>query len=115
MEEKHDEPKQKKGKGFKRGKAAMNARDRRKARRVAGREGALNEDIDQEERDNLVGAMTVSSSYLTRDRSSPSETVGPTSQINLCSPCHGENLNPGRRLGERDCLRGEGSNASERT
>lgn len=38
----------------------MNARERRKARRVAGRDGALNEDIDQEERDNLVGAMTVS-------------------------------------------------------
>ena len=65
-EEKVEDPKLRKSKAFKRGKAAMNARERRKARRVAGRDGALNEDMDQEERDNLVGAMTVRRKPLQR-------------------------------------------------
>ena len=49
----------KKVRGYK-GKAGMNARERRKTRRLAGKEGALAEDIDQEERDELVSSMTVS-------------------------------------------------------
>lgn len=36
-----------------------NARDRRKARRQAGKDGVLAEDIDQEERDELIASMTV--------------------------------------------------------
>ncbi|WVQ96835.1 hypothetical protein IAU59_003942 [Kwoniella sp. CBS 9459] len=39
-------------------RAGMNARERRKARRAAGREGLLTEDLDQEERDELVTTMT---------------------------------------------------------
>ncbi|WVF69336.1 hypothetical protein IAT40_004112 [Kwoniella sp. CBS 6097] len=39
-------------------RAGMNARERRKARRAAGREGLLAEDLDQEERDELVSTMT---------------------------------------------------------
>ncbi|OCF43903.1 superkiller protein 3 [Kwoniella heveanensis CBS 569] len=39
-------------------RAGMNARERRKARRAAGREGLLTEDLDQEERDELVSTMT---------------------------------------------------------
>jgi superkiller protein 3 len=42
-----------------RGKAGLNARERRKTRRAAGKEGTLAEDVDQEERDELVGTMTV--------------------------------------------------------
>ncbi|KAL7425055.1 Superkiller protein 3 [Cryptotrichosporon argae] len=38
--------------------AAMNARERRKARRQAEREGQLAEDLDREEREELVAAMT---------------------------------------------------------
>lgn len=44
---------------YKKGKAGMNARERRKTRRVAGKEGILAEDLDQEERDELVASMTV--------------------------------------------------------
>jgi len=61
------EEKQKKSKNWRqnrRNKAALNARERRKARRLAGREGALAEDIDQEERDHLIAGMTVSLSGL---------------------------------------------------
>ncbi|KAK8858471.1 hypothetical protein IAR55_002698 [Kwoniella newhampshirensis] len=40
------------------GKAGQNARERRKARRAAGKDGLLAEDLDQEERDELVASMT---------------------------------------------------------
>lgn len=54
-------PAPKKGRGGKRGRAGLNARERRKARRLAEKDGALSEDLDQEERDELVASMTVSS------------------------------------------------------
>lgn len=57
-DEKEVKPKKR---GFRKGKAGMNAKERRKARRLAGKEGALQEDVDQEERDELVGSMSVSS------------------------------------------------------
>nr|XP_019045775.1 superkiller protein 3 [Kwoniella bestiolae CBS 10118]OCF24705.1 superkiller protein 3 [Kwoniella bestiolae CBS 10118] len=41
-----------------RGRNGMNAKERRKARRAAGKEGLLAEDLDQEERDELVSGMT---------------------------------------------------------
>ncbi|WVQ65903.1 uncharacterized protein L199_004081 [Kwoniella botswanensis] len=41
-----------------RGRNGMNARERRKARRAAGKEGVLSEDLDQEEREELVSGMT---------------------------------------------------------
>ncbi|WVR06249.1 hypothetical protein IAU60_003279 [Kwoniella sp. DSM 27419] len=41
-----------------RARAGMNARERRKARRAAGKDGLLTEDIDQEEREELVTSMT---------------------------------------------------------
>lgn len=41
-----------------------NARERRKARRQAGKEGVLAEDLDQEERDELVSSMTVSRALM---------------------------------------------------
>ena len=50
----------KKARGFKKVKAGMNARERRKTRRLAGKEGVLAEDLDREERDELVSSMTVS-------------------------------------------------------
>lgn len=37
-----------------------NARERRKGRRQAGKEGAIAEDLDQEEREELISSMTVS-------------------------------------------------------
>ncbi|WWC70645.1 uncharacterized protein I206_104596 [Kwoniella pini CBS 10737] len=40
------------------GRSGMNARERRKARRAAGKEGLLAEDLDQEEREELVSGMT---------------------------------------------------------
>lgn len=40
-------------------KKGPNARERRKARRQAGKEGVLAEDLDQEERDELISSMTV--------------------------------------------------------
>ncbi|WRT67666.1 uncharacterized protein IL334_004638 [Kwoniella shivajii] len=40
------------------GRSGMNARERRKARRAAGKEGLLTEDLDQEEREELVSGMT---------------------------------------------------------
>ena len=57
-----DEKKKEKptGKKYKKGKKGMNARERRKARRVAGQEGTLSEDVEAEERDELVSDMTVS-------------------------------------------------------
>jgi superkiller protein 3 len=54
-------PAPKKGRGGKRGRAGLNARERRKARRLAEKDGVLSEDLDQEERDELVASMTVSS------------------------------------------------------
>lgn len=45
---------------YRRNKAGMNAKERRKARRGAVKEGTLAEDVDQEERDELVASMTVS-------------------------------------------------------
>lgn len=36
-----------------------NARERRKGRRQAGKEGAIAEDLDQEEREELISSMTV--------------------------------------------------------
>jgi superkiller protein 3 len=41
-------------------RSAMNARERRKTRRLAGKEGVLAEDVDTEEREELVSSMTVS-------------------------------------------------------
>lgn len=41
----------------------MNARERRKARRQAGQEGTLTEDVEAEERDELVASMTVSACH----------------------------------------------------
>lgn len=43
-------------------KRGPNAKERRKARRQAGKEGVLAENVDQEERDELVSSMTVSNS-----------------------------------------------------
>ena len=37
-----------------------NAKERRKARRQAGKEGVLAEDLDQEEKEELISSMTVS-------------------------------------------------------
>jgi superkiller protein 3 len=37
-----------------------NAKERRKARRQAGKEGVLAEDLDQEEKEELIASMTVS-------------------------------------------------------
>lgn len=54
----------KKARGYKRGKAGMNARERRKTRRLAGKEGVLAEDLDQEERDELVASTTVNGSTM---------------------------------------------------
>ena len=51
--------KDKRGRWNKKSKG-LNARERRKARRVAGKDGALAEDIDQEEREELIGSMAVS-------------------------------------------------------
>ncbi|WWD18361.1 hypothetical protein CI109_102811 [Kwoniella shandongensis] len=50
----------------KKGKAGQNARERRKARRAAGKDGLLAEDIDQEERDELVTSMTKFADKLTK-------------------------------------------------
>lgn len=52
-----------KKRGYKKAKAGLNAKERRKARRLAGKEGALQEDVDQEERDELVGSMSVSETF----------------------------------------------------
>ena len=43
----------------------VNAKERRRLRRVAQRSGELSEDIDQEERDELVGSMTVYCAFAT--------------------------------------------------
>lgn len=40
-----------------------NARERRKDRRQAGKEGVLAEDLDQEEREELISSMAVSSAH----------------------------------------------------
>ena len=50
-----------KARGYKKGKAGMTARERRKTRRLAGKEGVLAEDLDREEKDELVASMTVNS------------------------------------------------------
>lgn len=112
------EDKQKKSKNWRqnrRNKAALNARERRKARRLAGREGALAEDIDQEERDHLVAGMTVSvltyRPYLATSLSA--EIVGSTPKVDVCASCHGEDLYPGRGLGERYRLCGQGPKLAE--
>ena len=55
-----------KKRSWKKSKAALNARERRKARRLAKRDGTLVEDIDQEERDELVASMSVR--YIRSDR-----------------------------------------------
>lgn len=52
-------PKPKRGHWRKRNAGAMNARERRKARRLAGKDGGLAEDLDQEEKEELVSSMTV--------------------------------------------------------
>ena len=54
-------------KKWRRGKSGLNAKERRKARRLAGKDGVLNEDLDQEERDELVAGMTVSDSTALRE------------------------------------------------
>lgn len=41
-------------------KRGPNARERRKARRQAGKEGVLAENVDQEEREELISSMTAS-------------------------------------------------------
>ena len=41
-------------------KKGLNARERRKARRLAGKEGTLAEDLDQEEKEELVSSLTAS-------------------------------------------------------
>lgn len=51
--------KDKKGKWWRK-KKGMNAKERRKAKRTAGKEGTLTEDLEREERDELVATMTVS-------------------------------------------------------
>ncbi|WWC88759.1 uncharacterized protein L201_003672 [Kwoniella dendrophila CBS 6074] len=47
-------------------RSGMNARERRKARRAAGKEGLLSEDLDQEEREELVSAMNKLTDQLSR-------------------------------------------------
>ena len=51
---------ERKGKGR---KNKNNARERRKARRLAGQSGAASEDLEQEEKEELVAEMTVRLSY----------------------------------------------------
>jgi superkiller protein 3 len=66
-------------------RAGMNARERRKARRLAEKEGALSEDLDQEERDELMASMTVSPAY---DPSSPGRnfwTSCPSRSLHIAS------------------------------
>jgi superkiller protein 3 len=58
-EEVKKEAQKAKAKKWKKGKKGMNARERRKARRIAGQEGTLSEDVEAEERDELVADMTV--------------------------------------------------------
>lgn len=56
-----EEKKAKKGKpSWWRKKKGPNAKERRKARRQAGKEGVLAEDLDQEEKEELIASMTVS-------------------------------------------------------
>ena len=64
---------------WKKGKKGMNARERRKARRVAGQEGTLSEDVEAEERDELVADMTVSTLILIHYRELALGTVAPQS------------------------------------
>jgi superkiller protein 3 len=56
-EEKTD--KKEKAQRWRRKKKGPNAKERRKARRQAGKEGVLAEDLDQEEKEELVSSMTV--------------------------------------------------------
>jgi superkiller protein 3 len=61
-EEKAKEEKQakkEKAQRWRRKKKGPNAKERRKARRQAGKEGVLAEDLDQEEKEELVSSMTV--------------------------------------------------------
>lgn len=60
-EEKPEEKKAKKSKpSWWRKRKGPNAKERRKARRQAGKEGSLAEDLDQEEKEELIASMTVS-------------------------------------------------------
>ena len=97
-EAKQDKPKKSRW----RKKPGQNARERRKTRRLAGKEGLLNEDLDQEERDELVAAMTVCTVH--RDMLTRVETIGPASKVNLFPSGHDENSHPRRRLGQCHCL-----------
>ena len=55
-----DDKKGKKKPSWWRKKKGPNAKERRKARRQAGKEGVLAEDLDQEEKEELIASMTVS-------------------------------------------------------
>jgi superkiller protein 3 len=47
-------------------KKGPNAKERRKARRLAGKDGVLAEDLDQEEKEELISSMTVSHSKVSQ-------------------------------------------------
>ncbi|ORY31409.1 putative translation repressor [Naematelia encephala] len=53
-----EKPKKEKKQRWRRNQRGQNAKERRKARRMAGKEGTLAEDVDREERDELVASMT---------------------------------------------------------
>jgi superkiller protein 3 len=63
--ESEEKPKAKKEKSqrWRRKPKGPNAKERRKARRQAGKEGVLAEDLDQEEKDELISSMTVRSFF----------------------------------------------------
>lgn len=85
----------------KRGKAGPNARDRRKARRLAHKDATLAEDIEEEEKEELVASMTVGLSRAPLTI----ETAGQVTEIDLCLSGDGPLIDPGGRLGERRFVR----------
>jgi len=75
----------KKARGYRKGKAGMNARERRKRRRLAGKEGVLTEDLGSEERDELVASMTVRFQTVLHNEGNlmTAEIAGQDSKVNL--------------------------------
>lgn len=91
-------------------KSGPNARERRKARRQAGKEGVLAEDLDQEERDELISSMTVCPELLNLQACSPLnrrllEIARPSEVVRVCPSGHGEDLDPRGGLGQRRLVR----------
>lgn len=106
--------KKEKAQRWRRKKKGPNAKERRKARRQAGKEGVLAEDLDQEEKEELVSSMTVSSCLL---MGCPDlitlETARQAQAFTLCSQSHGKDLDPRGRLGQCSILCRERSNHSQ--